>query len=102
MGESSRQAHVLTLLSALNVSLCPTDGWRQPGRAVQAAVDVYTDLTQLATEECMSRNGLWIVAAGVASRLRRGGDLLDHRPAVAESRKTDADRTERDQFSFTP
>ena len=48
MGESSRQAHVLTLLSALE-RIFVSHGWlAQPGCAVQAAVDVYTD-SQLAT-----------------------------------------------------
>lgn len=42
MGESSRQAHVLTLLGALE-EIFAHQGWpAQPGRAVQAAVDIYT------------------------------------------------------------
>ena len=48
MGESSRQAHVLTLLRALE-QIVTQQGWPvQPGRAVQAAVDIYTS-SQLAT-----------------------------------------------------
>ena len=42
MGESSRQAHVLTLLGALE-EIFAYHGWpAQAGRAVQAAVDIYT------------------------------------------------------------
>lgn len=48
MGESSRQAHVLTLLGALE-QIVTQQGWpAQPGRAVQAAIDTYTS-SQLAT-----------------------------------------------------
>ncbi|MBS0170305.1 MAG: alanine--glyoxylate aminotransferase family protein [Nitrospira sp.] len=48
MGESSRQAHVLTLLGALE-QIFSQQGWpAQPGRAVQAAVDTYSS-SQLAT-----------------------------------------------------
>jgi alanine-glyoxylate transaminase/serine-glyoxylate transaminase/serine-pyruvate transaminase len=43
MGESSRQAHVLTLLHALE-EIFTSQGWlTHPGRAVQAADDIYTD-----------------------------------------------------------
>lgn len=42
MGESSREAHVLTLLGALE-EIFAHHGWpAQPGRAVHAAVDIYT------------------------------------------------------------
>lgn len=42
MGESCRQAHVLTLLNALE-SIFAQHGWLDhPGRAVQAAVETYT------------------------------------------------------------
>lgn len=42
MGESSRQAHVLTLLGALE-EIFAHQGWpAQAGRAVQAAVNIYT------------------------------------------------------------
>ncbi len=42
MGESSRQAHVLMLLGALE-EIFAYHGWpAQPGRAVHAAVDIYT------------------------------------------------------------
>ena len=43
MGESSRQAHVMTLLNALE-EIFTCQGWlTHPGLAVQAADDVYTD-----------------------------------------------------------
>ena len=46
MGESSRQAHVLTLLGALE-EIVAHHGWpTQAGRAVQAAVDIYTGSQQ--------------------------------------------------------
>ena len=42
MGESSQEAHVLTLLGALE-EIFAHHGWpAQPGRAVHAAVDIYT------------------------------------------------------------
>ncbi len=48
MGESSRQAHVVTLLRALE-QIFAQQGWPvQPGRAVQAAIDTYSS-SQLAT-----------------------------------------------------
>ena len=42
MGESCQQAHVLTFLNALEeIFIC--QGWlTHPGRAVQAAVEIYT------------------------------------------------------------
>jgi (S)-ureidoglycine-glyoxylate aminotransferase len=42
MGESSRQAHVLTLLGALEEIVVQHGLPVQAGRAVQAAVDIYT------------------------------------------------------------
>jgi alanine-glyoxylate transaminase/serine-glyoxylate transaminase/serine-pyruvate transaminase len=43
MGESCRQSHVLTLLNALE-EIFSRNGWlAQPGRAVQAAVETYTN-----------------------------------------------------------
>ena len=43
MGESCQQAHVLTLLNALE-EIFTRKGWlTHPGRAVQAAVETYTD-----------------------------------------------------------
>lgn len=46
MGESSREAHVLTLLGALE-EIFAHHGWpAQPGRAVHAAVDIYTGSQQ--------------------------------------------------------
>jgi alanine-glyoxylate transaminase/serine-glyoxylate transaminase/serine-pyruvate transaminase len=43
MGESCHQAHVLTLLNALE-EIFAQNGWlEQPGRAVQAAVETYTN-----------------------------------------------------------
>ncbi|MBA5872873.1 MAG: alanine--glyoxylate aminotransferase family protein, partial [Nitrospira sp. CR2.1] len=42
MGESSREAHVLTLLGALE-EIFAHHGWpAQAGRAVRAAVEIYT------------------------------------------------------------
>ena len=42
MGESCQQAHVLTLLNALEGIFAQHDWLDQPGRAVQAAVETYT------------------------------------------------------------
>lgn len=42
MGESCQQAHVLTLLNALEGIFAQHDWLEQPGRAVQAAVETYT------------------------------------------------------------
>ncbi len=42
MGESCQQAHVLTLLNALEGIFARHDWLEQPGRAVQAAVETYT------------------------------------------------------------
>lgn len=42
MGESCQQAHVLTLLNALETIFAHHDWLRQPGRAVQAAFEPYT------------------------------------------------------------